>query len=332
MLGNKWVNGTVLHYYFFDQQTDGTTITKRDGSTEWRTWTTTNQEKDVVRRAFAHWKQLGIGLDFREVTSRDEAEIRIGFMRDDGAWSYIGRDVLGFGRDDRTMNFGWDLTSSSREFDTALHEIGHTLGFPHEHQNPNAGIVWNEEAVYAALAAAPNFWSRETTFHNIIRKIPPNEVRGSQWDANSVMHYPFGPNLISAPAQFRNGIQPAGGLSALDQSYTKTFYPGLAEADYTNLAPMQTVPLRLTPGGQRNFRINPSATRNYTLQTLGVSDTVLVLFEEVNGELRYSTGDDDSGQDRNARIRAKLFAGRKYVARVRLYYQDRAGETSISLS
>jgi len=35
--------------------------------------------------------------------------------------------------------------------DTAVHEIGHSLGFPHEYQNPKAGIVWNEEAVYAAL-------------------------------------------------------------------------------------------------------------------------------------------------------------------------------------
>ena len=29
--------------------------------------------------------------------------------------------------------------------DTALHGIGHTLGLPHEHQNPNAGIVWDVE-------------------------------------------------------------------------------------------------------------------------------------------------------------------------------------------
>ena len=50
---------------------------------------------------------------------------------------------------ERTMNFGWDLTTSYGH-DTALHEIGHTLGFPHEHQNPTAGIVWNEPAVLAA--------------------------------------------------------------------------------------------------------------------------------------------------------------------------------------
>ena len=74
------------------------------------------------------------------------------------------------------------------------HEIGHTIGFPHEHQNPNAGIVWDEEAVYRALGGPPNNWSRETTFHNIIRKIQPDRVQGSTWDPDSVMHYPFEPD------------------------------------------------------------------------------------------------------------------------------------------
>jgi len=59
--------------------------------------------------------------------------------------------------DERSMNFGWDI---SDEVDTAIHEIGHTLGAPHEHQNPNAGIVWDEEAVYNALAQPPNSWNQ----------------------------------------------------------------------------------------------------------------------------------------------------------------------------
>ena len=44
------------------------------------------------------------------------------------------------------MNFGWDVSTPYGK-DTALHEIGHALGFPHEHQNPNAGIVWDVDAV-----------------------------------------------------------------------------------------------------------------------------------------------------------------------------------------
>lgn len=110
----------------------------------------------MVHKAFQIWKDIGIGLEFKEVSSKTEAEIRIGFLEGDGAWSYIGKDILKQGINERTMNFGWDITRNPRKIDTAIHEIGHTLGFPHEHQNPNAGIVWDEEKVYASLASPPN--------------------------------------------------------------------------------------------------------------------------------------------------------------------------------
>ena len=45
--------------------------------------------------------------------------------------------------------------------------------------------------------------------------------------------------------------------------------------------------------------------------------------------LRYRTGDDDSGEDRNAYIRRRLHAGRTYVLRLRLYYAADSGETAV---
>lgn len=330
-LESKWANGTELHYYFFDKPTDGETVRFSDGTTRFVPWTTREAEKDVVRKAFDIWKQAGIGLEFKEVSSRSEAEIRIGFMRDDGAWSYVGRDVLGFGPDERTMNFGWDLAGSAHEIDTAIHEIGHTLGFPHEHQNPNAGIVWDEPKVYATLAKPPNRWDRETTFNNIIRKIDKALVEGSNWDPDSIMHYPFESGLIKEPPQYKRGLSPAGGLSQHDKEFVKTFYPLLTEQDYTALAPLQAVKLELAPGKQRNFVITPTETRHYELRTFGASDTVMVLFEEVNGELRFLAGDDDSGENSNAYLKVRLLQGRRYVLRLRLYYEERAGETAVML-
>jgi hypothetical protein len=326
------VNGTVLHYYFFDKPTDGEMVFFNDGTSEFRTWTAPDTQKDAVRQAFQRWSNLGIGLQFVEVTTRDEAEVRIGFMDGDGSWSYVGRDILGHGRDERTMNLGWSLTGDPRSVDTAIHEIGHTLGFPHEHQNPNAGIVWNEPAVYAALAGDPNFWDHDKTFFNIIRKIEPDTVQGSNWDPNSIMHYPFEAGLIEEPAQYRNGLTPAGGISARDQTWVKTFYPLLTETDHDDLKVAESVKLSINPGQQRNFNILPNATRMYKIETLGISDTVIVLFEEVNGAPRFLAGDDDSGMDRNAALRVRLRRGRKYVLRVRLFYADSAGETAVVLS
>jgi hypothetical protein len=328
----KWVNGTVLRYYFFNEETDGEWVQFSNGTREWRSWVGPEAQREVVRRAFQVWKNVGIGLEFKEVGSRDEAEIRIGFMRGDGSWSYVGRDLvdLNLSVNERTMNFGWDLARRASEIDTAIHEIGHTLGFPHEHQNPKAGIVWDEDAVYAALAKPPNSWDRQKTFYNVIRKIAPDTVQGSNWDPDSVMHYPFPAGFIKEPADYRSGVQPAGGLSERDKTWVLTFYPAL-EPQYPSLAPFQPAFLSIEPGDQKNFAIRPEATRTYTMQTFGTADTVMVLFEEVGGELRYLTGDDDSGTSSNARIKWKLFQSRNYVLRVRLYYSGGAGKTAVMI-
>jgi len=324
---DKWVNGTVLHYFFFDKASDGSTVPLADGSQHFVTWKGSDKQKKVVRDAFAAWKALPIGLEFKEVASADEAEIRIGFMRGDGSWSWVGREILNIGSAERTMNFGWDLTN---DFDTALHEIGHTLGMHHEHQNPFAGIVWHEEAVYASLGAPPNHWSRETTHWNIIRKLPEASVQGTQWDADSVMHYSFEAGLIKAPAQFAGGIFPPGGLSARDQSWLKEIYPKLGgTATFPELKLLESRPLSIRAGQQIDLRLNPAASRTYEMRTFGTSDTLMVLFEDIDGELRYRTGDDDSGEDRNAYIKRRLYKRRKYVLRIRMYYADRPGETGV---
>ena len=57
-------------------------------------WKGSAAEVSIVRSAFNTWKAIGIGLEFQEMTDLEEAEIRIGFLRGDGAWSYVGREIL----------------------------------------------------------------------------------------------------------------------------------------------------------------------------------------------------------------------------------------------
>jgi hypothetical protein len=206
----KWVNGTLLRYGFFEN------------TGRFTKWAGTNALKAQVRRAFKRWTDLGIGLRFEEVADRGQAGVRIGFEAGDGHWSYVGRQVHDQGPDDRTMNLDPDdgIASGDYGVDVASHEIGHTMGFPHEHQNPNAGIVWDEEAVYRTLAGAPNFWPREVTRQHHPQD-PPDQVQGSTWDPNSIMHYPFEPGSSSSQSSIV-GLRPAGGLSARDKEWVKT--------------------------------------------------------------------------------------------------------------
>jgi hypothetical protein len=313
----KWVNGTKLRFFFF---VDGPYAGHRS-------------DMEVVRRAFQAWMDLGIGIEFEEVEEIGEAEVRIGFLRGDGAWSYVGRDVIDIpGQHERTMNFGWRLSLDPTGIDTAIHEVGHTLGFPHEHQTPFAGIEWDEEAVYTYFASPPNNWPRSVTFHNVLRKLSPTEVAGSSWDPDSIMHYQFAAGLIRRPPGYQAGLTPSGGISAGDIQQARRFYPPLEPASFPQLIPYESRILDIEPGEQCNYIISPDETRTYAIQTIGAADTVMVLFEDQGGDLKYVKGDDDSGTDRNTLITTRLYRGRRYVLRVRLYLQYGAGKTAVLIS
>lgn len=314
---NKWVNGTILHYYLFDSGPNG-----GDSS-----------RQDVVREAFDVWTDVGIGLTFAKVSLRSESEIRIGFRGGNGSWSTVGTDALNVGQRERTMNFGWNIdVPGPNGLDTAIHEIGHALGFHHEHQNPNAGIVWNREAVYDYFARTQRPpWSRARTDFNILDKIEPQTVEGSDWDPDSIMHYSFARGLIRQPHRFRSGLTPQAGLSQADVEVVKHFYPDGGGSVVPQLKPWESQLLSLSAGEQKDFNVLPSETRDYDFRTFGQSDTVMVLFEEDNGDFRYVKGDDDSGFSRNASFRVRLIRGRKYQLRIRLYFSFSSGDTAVLL-
>ena len=85
-------------------------------------------------------------------------------------------------------------------------------------------------------------------------------------------------------------------------------------------------------GQQRDFIFRLAQSRRYTITTQGASDTLLTLVESMSAELRYLAADDDSGEERNARITYKLFKGRTYFVRLRLYYPGQTGTTSVMVS
>ena len=125
-----------------------------------------------------------VNLDIAFVDNSEEANVRISFDSDGGAWSLVGTDHLEED-DGATMNLGW--------FDvpTTIHEFCHMLGMIHEHSNMRGNsIKWDDAKVYE-WAKETQGWSKETTDENILKKYDKSQINGSNFDPLSVMLYFF---------------------------------------------------------------------------------------------------------------------------------------------
>lgn len=174
----------------------------------------------VIDGALAEW-QKHANLVFRPVDDPNQAIIRVGFREGEGSWAYVGRDALTAPPDSPTINFGWDITQVGQQ-NTVLSEFGHVLGFPNEHQNPNNGIEWDEDAVLHFFSGPPNFWSKDQVYQNILRKSLPEDYPCSRdFDPNSIMMDTFPRGLT----EDGGAISPNPGLSDSDKACAREMYP-----------------------------------------------------------------------------------------------------------
>lgn len=195
-----------------------------------------NPPNDIVKnkvKIFAEVWETVANISFDWVDD-GPADIRVGFMwptpgsdgvirPDKGSWSYLGTDAARYITDQSkpTMNYGWlyDYTPDQEYARTVIHEFGHALGCIHEHQNPSVTIVWNEDVVYAAMAAQG--WTKEATDHNILKRVNAAEHEYSAFDPDSIMLYGF-------PASWTRdgkGTHSNFALSEADKAFIRKMYP-----------------------------------------------------------------------------------------------------------
>ena len=290
-LGKTWMNGSTLRVRFI-----GGTAAQR-----------------AKAREQAGWWQAVANLKF-DFNDAPDAEIRITFDANDGAWSYVGTDCRDIPRNEATMNLGF------LDGGTAAHEFGHAIGLAHEHQNPAGGIQWNEAVVIREMAGSPNFWDEQTTRNNILFRYRADQVNGTHFDPQSIMLYFF-------PAEWTsNGVGTEANevLSAMD----KQFIAGARM--YPKKAPTVDSATPLTVGARKRtaaaigkvgeedlFRFTVKTAGKHVVDTAGPTDVVMKLFGPDSATALIAE-DDDSGLSTNARIAADLIPG-EYWAQVRHY-------------
>lgn len=199
-----WKNGRTLRVRFLDG-------------------TPSLQEK-VKKYALVWTDHANLSFDF---TRDSRAEIRISFGFDPGSsWSALGTDALVdryFPRHEPTMNFGWlnDSTPDDEVSRVTLHEFGHAIGCIHEHQNPEGGIEWNEQAVLDYFSGPPNYWDEAAIRFNILNRYSLSQICGTEFDPDSIMLYSFPASLtLNGVATHENTK-----LSKMDIEFIEKVYP-----------------------------------------------------------------------------------------------------------
>jgi hypothetical protein len=291
IIGKFWMNGTTLRVRFM-----GGTAAQHAKVKEQANWWT------------AH---ANLRFDFNDAP---DAEIRISFNPNDGAWSYVGTDNRSIPLDQATMNLGF------MDGGTTAHEFGHAIGLSHEHQNPAGGLQWNEAAVIRDLSGPPNRWSEAQIRHNVLNKYRVDQIRGTDFDPKSIMLYAFPGSWV----QNGQGTQANETLSALDKAFVASSlaYPKTAPT-VVNAREIVVNATRRTSasigqaGEEDLFKFQVKTAGFHTIDTRGPTDVVMKLFGP-DSPTALLAEDDDSGVDNNASIRINLLPG-VYYAQVRHY-------------
>ena len=182
----------------------------------------TSQVQDKVIQYANEWsKYTSLKFDFGE---HSDAEIRIGFVKD-GSWSYIGTDCLVIPEDQATMNYGWfDQPVPEDEYSRVIvHEFGHAIGMPHEHNHPDVEIPWDKEAVYRYYMNPPNNWTQDQVDNNLFGKYDKSQTSYSEFDKDSIMLYPIPEEFVTDPNFAVSWSNTE--LSNTDKEFMRTVYP-----------------------------------------------------------------------------------------------------------
>jgi hypothetical protein len=172
---------------------------------------------------------------FKECDGFTRYKIRIGFVKGDGHWSYIGT-VGETTFPENTMNLDFDSGSGLEDQkirEVTLHETGHAVGFHHEHQSPLAPCknwAWGKILAKYSWRGETERERRQDMEENL-QKLSDQVLTSGQhtytytvYDPDSIMHYSFPADMFTDGTKNACHVHQATGLSSVDMQAMKDAY------------------------------------------------------------------------------------------------------------
>lgn len=170
------------------------------------------------------WSEVAGGnVRFRWVQSGGQVRVSRGRG---GYWSYLGTDIQSVPRNQQTMNLeGFTERTPEAEWTRVVrHEVGHTLGCPHEHLR-RAIVAKIDPQKAIDYFRRTQGWDERTTRANVLTPIEESSLLGTEvTDETSIMAYQL-PGAIT-----RDGRPIVGGsdFSGTDKAFVPRVYPKAA--------------------------------------------------------------------------------------------------------
>lgn len=175
---------------------------------------------DLKARILSNMNAWNIGVSF--TLTGGTGQVRIS-RAGQGYWSYLGTDVLLIPQNRPTMNLqGFTMNTAESEYRRVVrHEVGHSLGFPHEHLRRSliSRLDVNKTIAYFRNTYG---WSEQQTRSNVLTPLSEGSIIATpNADQDSIMCYRLPGSITTDGLPIRGGAD----INATDRAFARSIYP-----------------------------------------------------------------------------------------------------------
>lgn len=179
-------------------------------------------QNKIIAHANAWGGPSGGNVRFRLTGNVADAQVRIARVPQQGYWSYLGVELLSIPGNQQTLNLdSFSMGTPDREFHRVVrHEIGHTMGMPHEHMRPELVARLNVAKTIRYFQQTQG-WSAAEVRAQVLTPLDPRTLTAGPIDQDSIMCYQL-PGSITIDGQ---PIRGGNDINAADLAFCRRIYP-----------------------------------------------------------------------------------------------------------